>query len=267
MLPGVPLEMRMLLENEVVPRLIGRAAGAGVIRSRTVRVTAIPESTLAERLGDIDDLIAPLSLAYLPGLDGVDLRVTAWGLAPGDADARLAAAATVLRERAGAHLYAEGDTTLAEVVLAEARRRGLTIAAAESCTGGLFSARLTDVPGSSDVFLGGVVTYADAAKSELAGVEPAAIAEHGAVSEPVARAMALGVAQRLGADLAVGITGIAGPTGGSAEKPVGTVWLAVYDRGETVAWRVQLFNTRAEIRARAVQTTLYRLWQRIIGGA
>ncbi len=267
MLPGVPVEMRMLLEHEVVPRLLERAAGAGVIRSRTVRTTAVPESTLAERLGDIDDRIAPLSLAYLPGLDGVDLRVTAWNLVPEDADARLAAAAAALRERAGAHAYAEGDTTLAEVVLAEARRRQLTIAAAESCTGGLFGARLTDVPGSSDVFLGGVVTYADAAKSELAGVAPALIAEHGAVSEPVARAMAVGVAQRLGADLAVGITGIAGPSGGSAEKPVGTVWLAVYDRGETVARRVQLFNTRAEIRARAVQTTLFRLWQRIIGGA
>jgi nicotinamide-nucleotide amidase len=171
-----------------------------------------------------------------------------------------------LRARAGAHAYAEGDATLAEVVLDEARRRGLTIAAAESCTGGLFGGRLTDVPGSSDVFLGGVVTYADSAKTELAGVDPALLERHGAVSEPVARAMAEGAARRLGADLAVGITGIAGPSGGSEEKPVGTVWLAVYDRGEISARRVRLFNTRAELRARAVQTTLYRLWRRIVAG-
>ena len=146
MLPGVPQEMRNLLSAEVAPRLAARAGGAAVIRSRTVRVTGIPESTLAERLGEIEAAIAPLTLAYLPGLDGVDLRVTAWGLSATDADSSLARAVTELRTRAGDVAYGEEDDDLAALVLARARERGIRIAVAESCTGGLLGGRLTEIP-------------------------------------------------------------------------------------------------------------------------
>ena len=262
MLPGVPSEMRKLLEAEVVPRLAARASGA-VVRSHVVRTTAIPESTLAERMGDIEREIEPLSLAYLPGLEGVDLRLTAWGLDPAETDRRLRAAAELIRQRAGEHVYGEGDADLAAVVLEDARRAGLSLGAAESCTGGLVGGRLTEIPGSSDVFLGGVICYANRLKTELLDVPAALIAGQGAVSEAVARAMAEGARARLGADLAVSVTGIAGPSGGTAEKPVGTVWFAVASAGKTDTRRIIFLGSRREIRERAAQTALFLLHRRL----
>ena len=262
MLPGVPGEMRKLLEHEVVPRLGGRADGR-VIRSRVVRTTGIPESTLAERMGEIEREIAPLSLAYLPGLDGVDLRVSAWQLPPDEADARLAAAVALLRERGAEYVYGEGEADLAELVLDAARRRGVRIATAESCTGGLVGARLTEIPGSSDVYVGGVVAYANDLKTGVLGVDPALVAEHGAVSEPVALAMARGAVERLGADAAVSVTGIAGPGGGSEAKPVGTIWYGVAFEGSVDGHRSLLPGTRHDIRARAAQAALHLLLRRL----
>jgi len=262
MLPGVPLEMRRLLEHEVLPRLTGRGADS-VIRSLLVRTSGIPESSLAERLGDIEGEIAPLTLAYLPGLEGVDLRLSAWGLAPEEADRRLTAAARLLRARGGSNVYGEGDSDLAALVLQEARSRRARLAVAESCTGGLLGARLTEIPGSSDVFVGGVIAYDNALKVELLGVPNALLAEHGAVSEPVARAMAEGAVRRFGVSGAVSVTGVAGPGGGTAEKPVGTVWIACALDG-TVDTRRSLFpGTRHEIRARAAQAALLLLYRRL----
>ena len=262
MLPGVPGEMRRLVEHEVVPRLAARASGR-VVRSRFVRTTGIPESTLAERMGDIEREIAPLTLAYLPGLDGVDLRVSAWQLPPDEADRRLAAATALLRARGGDHVYGEGDADLAELVLEAARTRGAPIVTAESCTGGLVGVRLTEIPGSSDVYRGGVVCYADQLKISLLGVEPELIALHGAVSEPVALAMARGAAERLGASAAVSVTGIAGPGGGSELKPVGTVWFGVAVDGRVEARHTLLPGTRHDVRARAAQMALHLLLRRL----
>lgn len=262
MLPGVPGEMRKLLEHEVTPRLAARSDGR-VIRSRQVRTTGIPESTLAERMGEIEREIAPLSLAYLPGIDGVDLRVSAWRLPPAEADARLDAAVALLRERAGEHVYGEGEADLAELVLEAARRRGVRIATAESCTGGLVGVRLTEIPGSSDVYLGGVVAYANELKTGVLGVDPGLVAAHGAVSEPVALAMARGAAERLGADAAVSVTGVAGPGGGSDAKPVGTIWYGVAYEGAVSAHRALLPGSRHDIRARAAQAALHLLLRRL----
>ncbi|HET6579150.1 MAG TPA: competence/damage-inducible protein A [Gemmatimonadales bacterium] len=258
MLPGVPGEMRQLLEHEVVPRLVGRAGGL-VIRSRLVRTTAIAESALAERMGDIEREIAPLTLAYLPGPDGVDLRLSAWQVPLAEADRRLAAAAALLRERAGEHAYGGDDADLAAAVLDAARARRLSLATAESCTGGLVGGRLTAVPGSSDVYVGGVVCYANELKTRLLGVAPTLLEVHGAVSEPVALAMARGAVERVGAGAAVSVTGIAGPGGGSEEKPVGTIWVAVAVGTRAEARRAILSGDRQEIRARAAQLSLFRL--------
>jgi len=262
MLPGVPGEMRRLLEHEVVPRLAGRGGGR-VVRSHLVRTTGIPESTLAERMRDIEREIAPLTLAYLPGLDGVDLRLSAWQLPPEEADRRLAAAAELLRERGGDHVYGETEADLAELVLDAARTRQVSIATAESCTGGLVGGRLTEIPGSSDVYRGGVVCYADALKTSLLGVEPELILRHGAVSEAVALAMARGAAERLGASAAVSVTGIAGPGGGSEQKPVGTVWIGVALDGRAEARHTLLPGSRHDIRARAAQMALHLLLRRL----
>ena len=263
MLPGVPREMRKLLELEVAPRLAARSGGA-VVRSLVVRTTAIPESTLAERMGEVEREIAPLTLAYLPGTHGVDLRLTAWRMEPAEADRRLRDAADLVSSRAGKHVYGEGDVDLGAVVLERARRAGVSLGAAESCTGGLVGGRLTDIPGSSDVFIGAVVCYADRLKVELLDVAPALIEAHGAVSEPVARAMAEGALRRLHVDLAVAVTGIAGPGGGTPDKPVGTVWLAVASAARTEARRIVFLGSRREIRERAAQTALYLLDRRLL---
>ena len=262
LLPGVPYEMRMLLEDQVVPRFTQRADG-GTIRSVVVRTNGIPESTLAERLGDIEQDVAPLSLAYLPGLAGVDLRLTAWRLSSEEADRRLRAGAQLLHERAGDFVYGEGEVDLAALVLDAARQKGVRIGAAESCTGGLVGERLTEIPGSSDVFMGAVVCYDNALKTSLLGVPAALIEAEGAVSEGVARAMAEGARRALGVDLSVAVTGIAGPGGGTETKPVGTVWLAMSHAGETVARRSLFLGNRHDIRQRAAQAALFMMLKRL----
>jgi nicotinamide-nucleotide amidase len=261
MLPGVPREMRGLLADELLPLLRARVAPSGdaptVVRSRTVRTTGIAESALADRLGELARGIDGLSLAYLPGYEGVDLRLTSRGRTPGDADAALAAAAARLREHVAPHAYGDDAADLAAVVLDACRAARRTIAVAESCTGGLLGARLTAIAGSSDVVLGGVIAYANDVKVRHLGVDQAALDEHGAVSEPVVRQMARGARERFGASIGVGITGVAGPGGGTPEKPVGTVWLAVdADGREPLVRRVALIGDRAEIRARAAQGAL-----------
>jgi nicotinamide-nucleotide amidase len=265
LLPGVPAEMRGLLRHEVLPRLAARA-GTTVVRSRALRTTGVPESSLAERLTGMEDLVAPLSMAYLPSVTGVDLRLTAWSLDPAEADRRLAAGMELLRERARPWCYGEDDDDLAELVLAEARRAGLRLATAESCTGGGLGARLTAIAGSSDVFVGGVIAYHNDVKVSLLDVSPELITAHGAVSEPVAGAMARGALTRVGADLAISITGIAGPSGGTAEKPIGLVYLGIAVRGVVTVHRHQFIGSREEIRQRAGQMALFRLLQQLRAG-
>jgi nicotinamide-nucleotide amidase len=273
MLPGVPREMGGMLADVLLPlvRERQRAAAGGaeppVVRARTLRTTSVAESALADRLGDLARGPDGLSLAYLPGREGTDLRLVARGLPAAEADARLAGAADRLRARLGDFVYGEGDTDLAAVVLEACRARGMTVAAAESCTGGLLGARLTSVPGSSDVVLGGVVAYANAVKTAELGVAPAVLAEHGAVSEPVARQMATGVRAKLGASIGVGITGVAGPGGGTPEKPVGTVWIAVDVGGEVRALRSPMVGDREEIRYRAAQLALDLVRRALTPGA
>ena len=265
MLPGVPSEMRGLLAEEVLPRLAQRTAGA-VVRSGTVRTTGIAESALAERVGAIEEEIAPLTLAYLPSTDGVDLRVTAWGLDAAEAGRRLAAATAQLRERAGEHYYGSDGTDLAAVVLERLHARAARLVVAESCTGGLVSGRITAIPGASTVFIGGVVAYDNVVKSGMLDVSPELLETHGAVSEPVVRAMAEGVQRQFAVEAALAITGIAGPTGGTAEKPVGTVWLAARYGFETTALKRMFPGDRGEIRARAAQAAL-DLLRRLLAGA
>ncbi len=263
MLPGVPREMRGLLEREVLPRLAERVGGVIVVRSRTVRTTAIAESTLAERLGEIETEIAPVTLAYLPGLMGVDLRVTSWEAEPAEADLRLAVAVDRIRRLAGAHAYGEDDVDLAAEVLDAARERRLRLAVAESCTGGLLGARLTAIPGSSAVFRGGTIAYDNGIKLTELGVAESVLSAHGAVSEATARAMADGVAARFDVELSAAVTGIAGPDGGTAEKPVGMVCFATRVAGVTETATMIIPGDRSEIRGRAAQYALFQLLRRL----
>jgi nicotinamide-nucleotide amidase len=259
MLPGVPREMRGMLGDELLPVLMTRHGGssAGVVRSRTVRTTGIAESTLAERLGDLAGGIDGMPLAYLPGVDGVDLRLTARGVAADRAESALAAGEAALRDRIGGqYVYGVGDQDLAGIVLDLCRSRRLRIAVAESCTGGLLGGRLTAIPGSSDVFWGGVIAYDNSVKTDVLGVDASVLERAGAVSNEVADQMAAGVRARMGTEIGVAITGIAGPGGGTPEKPVGTVsigWSGAVDRRSV---QTRLFGDRDEVRHRATQAAL-----------
>jgi nicotinamide-nucleotide amidase len=259
MLPGVPHEMRGLLADEVLPRLAAHGWGGGpaaTIRSRTLRTTGIAESSLAERIAEAEDQIAPLSLAYLPGPDGVDLRLTAWMIAPDEADRVLDHAVALLEPRLGAHYYGVDGTDLAAIVLSTLRERGYRLALAESCTGGLLGARITSVPGASATMIGAIVAYHDDVKHDRLGVPRATLEAHGAVSEPTVRAMVAGAARLFKTECAIAVTGIAGPTGGTTEKPVGTVWLAA-QAGEQVRTVHRILpGDRDEIRYRATQAGL-----------
>ena len=260
MLPGVPREMRGLLADELLPRIralieAGSTGAGTVIRSRTLRTTGIAESALADLLGDLARGVDGMGLAFLPSVESVDLRVTARGVAAAEADIMLDRAMVKLRDAAGRYVYGEDGADLAEVVLSACRKRGVRIAVAESCTGGMLGARLTAIPGSSDAFLGGVIAYDNAVKREVLGITDRDLEEHGAVSEEVASAMAASVRRLLKADIGVAITGVAGPGGGTASKPVGMVWVAIDGlRSETRCLR--LFGTREEVRQRASQAAL-----------
>jgi competence/damage-inducible protein CinA-like protein len=271
LLPGVPKEMRGLLAEEVIPRLTKRHSGTAeqrdsVIRSRTIRTAGISESALADRLGDYQGMLgANVTLAFLPSLAGTDLRLTAWRLPAADADAALAKAADAIRPKAGDHVYGEDGVDLAAVVLAALEKEGVKLAVAESCTGGLLGARLTAIPGSSRVFVGGVVAYDNDVKLGFLGVSADTLARRGAVSEEVAREMASGVARAFGAQAAIAITGIAGPDGGTPEKPVGLVWVALRWRDGERVFRFVFPGDREDVRARAAQWALDNLRRMVVG--
>ena len=260
MLPGVPREMRGMLADTIIPHLRDRLPlGGPVIRARTLRTANIAESALADKLGELARGVNGLSLAYLPGNDGVDLRLTSYRLPARETEATLTEAARLVREKVGRFIYGEGDDDLAALMLTECAARDLTLAVAESCTGGMLGMRLTAVPGSSRVVQGGTIAYANAVKVRELDVSQSDLDAHGAVSEPVARAMATGARLRFGTNIGIGITGVAGPDGGTPEKPVGTVWVAVDLDGEVHAVRAVLPGDRSEIRYRTAQLALDRL--------
>ena len=267
MLPGVPHEMRAMATEVIVPMLTKRYATNGaVVLSRTVRTTGIGESALAELLDeDGHDSVAGLPLAFLPGWEGVDLRITAHDLPRAQAVAALERAESKLRSHADRYVYGLDGANLAAVVLDLCRARGWRIGTAESCTGGMLGERITAIPGSSDVYVGGVVAYDDRVKTSALGVPATLIREHGAVSEPVARALATGIRSVLGTEIGIGITGIAGPTGGTPEKPVGTVWIATDVNGEVLATGRRYLGDREDVRRRSAQAALDQVRRSVSG--
>jgi nicotinamide-nucleotide amidase len=224
--PGVPSEMHAMWEATAEPWLRQQGLAHGVFVSRLLRFWGASESALAERMADLLSLENPTVAPYA-GAGEVKLRLTARADNAPAAEALLAPLEEEIRSRSGGLCFGSDDDSLASVVLERLRQRGETLAVAESCTGGGLGAALTAVPGSSDVFLGGVIAYANSVKQGLLGVPEALLAEHGAVSDAVAIAMADGVRRRTGSTWALAVTGVAGPGGGSAEKPVGLVHIAL----------------------------------------
>ncbi len=256
MLPGVPREFRGMTSDTLLPRIVALGATGTVVRSLTLRTTGIAESAVADALGALAKDPLGVSLAYLPGWEGVDLRLTVRDVPPEVATNRLGAAEAALREIVGRWVYGVDEADLSVLVLDALRARAMQIAVAESCTGGMLGMRLTAIPGSSDVVQGGVIAYDNAVKVRDLGVSESTLAAHGAVSEETARAMASGVRTRMGVDVGVSVTGVAGPGGGSPEKPVGTFCVAVDVRGEVRSLRTSGVGDRHEIRQRATQAAL-----------
>jgi len=222
-LPGVPEEMKSIFDTAVAPRLTDRT-DVQDLAHRTLLTTGVPESSLQQKIGDLSDWLSEsLKLAYLPSTSGVRLRLTAFGEDKEEAEARIDDLEAELRRRIGKYVFGMGKDTLEGVIGELLKDEGLTVATAESATGGLIGHRLTKIPGSSAYFWGGVIAYANEVKTRLLEVDEATLAGNGAVSEPVAGQMARGVRQRLGTHIGISTTGIAGPGGGSEEKPVGTV--------------------------------------------
>ncbi len=224
--PGVPSELKAMWLATAEPWLMQAGVADGVFASRLLRFWGISESALAEQVSDLLAQDNP-TLAPYAGLGEVKLRMTARAKDGDTAAALLAPLEAELRRRSGPICYGLDDDSLASVVLEKLRQRGETLAVAESCSGGGLGAALVAVPGASDVFLGGVIAYANAVKQGLLGVDPLDLERWGAVSDPVAEAMALGAQRLTGSDWALAITGVAGPGGGSDQKPVGLVHIAV----------------------------------------
>lgn len=243
-LPGIPQEMKAIAEAALLPRLRTRG-DLQTVEHRTLLTTGVGESSLQEKVGDLSEYLDDaLKLAYLPSTSGVRMRLTAYGDDRAEAQSRIKQLEQVLRERVGRYIFGTGDDELEAVLGDQLRERGLTVATAESCTGGFVAHRLTNVSGSSDYFVGSVVSYANRVKMEQLGVDPDVLAEYGAVSKPVARQMAQGVRTLLGADIGVSTTGIAGPTGGTPDKPVGTIWVGYADAQGDHARRLQFVKDR-----------------------
>jgi nicotinamide-nucleotide amidase len=259
--PGPPRELEVMAERHLVPWLERQPDRESGLEQVEVRLACVPESAVEDRLAPVYEAFSRERIMVLarPGEVRVLVRVDA--SAPGNREAIVGA----LRAALGDALFAVGPVDLAEAVLDALRERAQTLAVAESCTGGLLGSRLTAVAGSSEVFVGGVISYSNALKVRLLGVSEDALARHGAVSEPVARAMAEGARTRLGAHHALAITGVAGPGGGSAEKPVGTVDLALASEGSTRALRARFPGNREQIRWQASQLALDMLRRSLTG--
>lgn len=258
-LPGVPHEMQHLLEVGVLPEIVRIAGAAGqpsVVRSRVIHTAGIGESSLAELLDDLVTGAPPIAVAFLPHMGQVDVRLTAAGLAEVEAERLLKGLAQAMAERAARWTYGLDGATLPGAIGDALVARGWTVAVAESCTGGELGAMITEAPGASRYFAGGITAYADRIKEAALDVPPELIREHGAVSEEVCRAMIAGVRRALAAEVGCAITGIAGPGGGTPGKPVGLVWCGVGTPEGTRVRRLDVPGSRSAIRRRATVTTM-----------
>ncbi len=263
--PGVPSEMEAMWHASAEPWLRATGLAEGVFASRMLRFWGVAESTLADQVADLLESDNP-TLAPYAGAGEVKLRLTARAASRAEAEALLVPLEAEIRSRTGTACFGFDDDSLASVVLEQLRRRGETVAVAESCTGGGLGAALAAVPGASDVFLGGVIAYANAVKQCLLGVPAALLESHGAVSDSVATAMAEGARRATGATWAIAVTGIAGPGGGSIVKPVGLVHLAIAgpDGCSSEGVRFGSSRGRAWIQRLTAGEALHRLRSRLL---
>jgi nicotinamide-nucleotide amidase len=263
-LPGVPGEMVRMLAETVIPEIREQCREQKVIRSGILKVFGPSEAEVDALLQGMTEPGGPVTVAFRVVFPEILVKLRAEGDDEQQVATALDQARQKARERLQRHVYAEDEETMDSELAHLLRARGVTLSLAESCTGGLLAKRITDIAGSSAYFLDGAVTYANAAKTRLLGVSPRLIEEKGAVSAEVAMAMAAGMRERSGSDIALAVTGIAGPEGGSAEKPVGTVFIALADHSGCQAKSFRFFGNREEIRTITAFTALDWLRRRLI---
>jgi len=235
-MPGVPREMKDMMSNTIIPWIHDKTKSK--IYVRTLRTTGAMESVLAEKMADVTEDTRPVTVAFLPQFTGVDIRLMCPEKNP------LIEIEGKIRDKVDKYIYATGTVDLEEIVGDMLSERGYTIATAESCTGGLIGHRLTNVPGSSTYFLGGVISYSNDMKMKTLGIQENTLQEFGAVSKQTATEMAHGARDFFGSDLAIAVTGIAGPGGGTAEKPVGLVYITLVHNDTVWAKKFKFFTDR-----------------------
>ena len=264
-MPGVPFEMKWLMENEVIARLKKKFLQDIYIKHLTISVSGITEAALAIRLKDFENNLPPfVKLAYLPQSGIIRLRLSAYSDNEKNAGDAIAALHFDLKEILKSYIVSEVNKNIEVVTGEKLCSKGLTIGTAESCTGGAIAALLTSVPGCSVYFRGSIVAYANEVKQRLLGVTENDLLQYGAVSKQVVEQMAKGALQVLGCDYSVATSGIAGPDGGSAEKPVGTIWIAVANRDAVVSKKFHFTPIREQNIQRAVNTSLVMLLSNVI---
>jgi nicotinamide-nucleotide amidase len=260
-MPGPPREMEPMLRDHVLPLLARRFGLRSVIATRVLRTVGISESEVDARIADLFRAGVNPSIAVLAHLGQVDVKLTAKAQTREAAHALIDQLEPEIRRHLGEHIFSDDGTSLPEALGTALRRRGWTLATAESCTGGLLGTMITSVPGSSDYYRGGAVSYSNEAKSQLLGVPADLIARHGAVSQEVAAAMASAVREKLGSTISLSITGVAGPSGGTPDKPVGLVFIGFVDATGTVeVQRLQIPGDREAVRHRAALRALMLAW-------
>jgi nicotinamide-nucleotide amidase len=262
LMPGVPFEMQHIMSERVLPFLRSRNRNA-TIRHRTIRTAGIGESVLFEKLSPIAELEKFGKIAFLPHFSAVDVRISVYATDAAEAEQRLRAAEEYILARAGQSVYGFDDDTLEAVIGRLLIEKKATLAVAESCTGGLVAHRLTNVSGSSQYFDRGIVTYSNAAKMQILGVPEEILQQHGAVSEECAKAMAAGVRRLSNTTHGLATTGIAGPTGGTEEKPVGLVWVGVATPEHVVAHKFLFTKDRLINKERFSQMALNLLFREL----
>jgi nicotinamide-nucleotide amidase len=257
-LPGVPYEMKAMINDLVVPMLKEKYLKEQnyVLKQKTLLTTGVGESVLNEMMGDVPAIIGNAKLAFLPSIEGVRLRINVKAESEEKASERISEIENKIREKIGEYVFGEGEEVLEEIIGKLLTKKKLSIAVAESCTGGMVSSRITDVSGSSEYFKGGMVTYSNKSKVKFLDVKKKTLTKYGAVSEKTAKQMAEGVRKHFKTDIGISTTGIAGPTGGSDEKPVGLVYIGYSDKKNTFAKKFLFGNFRDRNKKRAAQMAL-----------
>lgn len=267
-LPGVPYEMKQLVKDKVKPKLDTLTGGNEKRFSRYILTAGVGESTLSDNIiGDLDSYLNDhLSVAYLPSPQGARIRISGYGSSEEEVDEYIEPVVKHIYDKASEFIVGEGkEFTLSEAVGNILREHSLTLAVAESCTGGLVADSITNVAGSSDYFLGGMVSYSNKAKIELLDVSKKDIENFGAVSKAVALQMAKGAADKFGADIGISTTGIAGPGGGTEEKPVGTVWIGYWSKEKHFAVKALFTNDRLINKERSTAVALEIVRRKVLG--